>query len=62
VAQAAALATIAGHHSELPPNVVQVIEAGPVQPASALAHAIISVASGPKEICSSPSMRCAREA
>ena len=28
------------------------IEAGPVQPTSALAHAIISVASGPKKIAS----------
>ena len=43
--QAAALATIAGHHSELPANVVQVIEAGPVQPTSALAHAIIRIVS-----------------
>ena len=50
--QAAVLATIAGHHSELPPNVAQVIEAGPVQPTAALAHAIISVASGPREIAS----------
>ena len=50
--QAAALATIAGYTSELPPNVTQMIEAGPVQPTSALAHAIISVASGPREIAS----------
>ena len=50
--QAAALATIAGHLSELPPNVAQAIDAGPVQPTAALAHAIISVASGPKEIAS----------
>jgi DNA-binding SARP family transcriptional activator len=50
--QAAVLATIAGHHSELPPNVAQAIDAGPVQPTAALAHAIISVANGPKEIAS----------
>jgi hypothetical protein len=50
--QAAALAAIAGYHSELPPNVTQLIEAGPVGPVSALAHAIISVASGPNQIAS----------
>jgi hypothetical protein len=50
--QAAALAAIAGHHCELPPNVAQAIGADPVQPTSALAHAIISVSSGPEEIAS----------
>jgi len=50
--QAAALAAIAGYRSELPPDVTQMIEAGPAQPTSALAHAIISVAGGPREIAS----------
>ena len=50
--QAAALAAIAGYTSELPPNVAQAIDAGPVQPTAVLAHAIISVASGPREIAS----------
>ena len=50
--QAAVLATIAGHHAELPPIVAQAIEAGPVQLTFYLAHAIVSVASGPREIAS----------
>ncbi|MGI8506854.1 MAG: ATP-binding protein [Solirubrobacteraceae bacterium] len=50
--QAAVIATIAGHHSELPPGVPQAIEAGPVQPSRHLAHAIISVVNGPKHVAS----------
>jgi hypothetical protein len=50
--QAAVLATIAGHLSQLPPLVAQAIEAGPVHPTLRLAHAIISVATGPKEVAS----------
>ncbi len=50
--QAAVLATIAGHHAELPPIVAQAIDAGPVQLTFHLAHAIVSVASGPREIAS----------
>jgi len=46
--QAAVLATIAGHHAELPPIVGQAIGAGPVKLTYHLAHAIVSVASGPK--------------
>jgi hypothetical protein len=48
--QAAVLATIAGHHAELPPIVAQAISAGPVQLTFHLAHAIVSVASGPRNI------------
>jgi DNA-binding SARP family transcriptional activator len=47
--QAAVLATIAGHHAELPPIVAQAIEAGPVKLTYHLAHAI---ASGPKQVAS----------
>ncbi len=50
--QAAVLATIAGHLSELPPLVAHTIEAGPVHPTFRLAHAIISVGTGPKEVAS----------
>ena len=50
--QAAVIATIAGHHSELPPIVAEAIEAGPVQPSFLLAHAIVSVANGPKRVAS----------
>jgi hypothetical protein len=52
VGQAAVIATIAGHYSELPPIVAQAIEAGPVQPSFHLAHAIVSVANGPKRVAS----------
>src|SRR5580658_1779629 len=45
--QAAVLATIAGHRTELPPIVTQAIEAGPVKLTYHLAHAI---ASGPKQV------------
>ena len=48
--QAAVLATIAGHRAELPPIVVQAIGAGPVKLTYRLAHAIVSVASGPKQV------------
>jgi DNA-binding SARP family transcriptional activator len=48
--QAAVIATIAGHHSQLPPVVAQAIEAGPVRPSFHLAHAIISVVNGPKRV------------
>jgi hypothetical protein len=47
--QAAVLATIAGHRTELPPIVTQAIEAGPVKLTYHLAHAI---ASGPKQVAS----------
>jgi DNA-binding SARP family transcriptional activator len=47
--QAAVLATIAGHHAELPPIVAQAIEAGPVKLTFHLAHAI---ASGPEQVAS----------
>ncbi len=50
--QAAVLATIAGHHAELPPIVAQAIGAGPVKLTYHLAHAIVSVASGPKQVAS----------
>ena len=50
--QAAVLATIAGHHAELPPVVAEAIGAGPVQLTFYLAHAIVSVASGPREVAS----------
>ena len=50
--QAAVLATIAGHHPELPPIVAEAIGAGPVQLTFYLAHAIVSVASGPREVAS----------
>jgi DNA-binding SARP family transcriptional activator len=50
--QAAVLATIAGHHAELPPFVAEAIETGPVQLTFRLAHAIVSVASGPREVAS----------
>ena len=50
--QAAVLATIAGHHAELPPLVAEAIGAGPVQLTFYLAHAIVSVASGPTEVAS----------
>jgi hypothetical protein len=46
------LATIAGHHAELPPFVAEAIETGPVQLTFRLAHAIVSVASGPREVAS----------
>ena len=48
--QAAVLATIAGHRAELPPTVAQAIGAGPVKLTYRLAHAIVSVASGPKQV------------
>ena len=48
--QAAVLATIAGHHADLPPIVAEAIGAGPVQLTFYLAHAIVSVASGPREV------------
>jgi DNA-binding SARP family transcriptional activator len=47
--QAAVLATIAGHHAELPPIVAHAIEAGPVKLTYHLAHAI---ASGPEQVAS----------
>ena len=50
--QAAVLATIAGHHAELPPIVAEAICAGPVQLTFYLAHAIVSMASGPREVAS----------
>ena len=50
--QAAVLATIAGHRAELPPVVAEAIGAGPVQLTFYLAHAIVSVASGPREVAS----------
>ena len=50
--QAAVLATIAGHRAELPPIVAQAIKAGPVKLTYRLAHAIVSVASGPKQVAS----------
>jgi len=50
--QAAVLATIAGYHAELPPIVAQAIEAGPVKLTYHLAHAIVSVASGPRQVAS----------
>ena len=48
--QAAVLASIAGHRAELPPTVAQAIGAGPVKLTYRLAHAIVSVASGPKQV------------
>ena len=48
--QAAVLAIIAGHRAELPPTVAQAIGAGPVKLTYRLAHAIVSVASGPKQV------------
>ncbi len=47
--QAAVLATIAGHHAELPPIAPQAIGAGPVKLTYHLAHAI---ASGPEQVAS----------
>ncbi|HEY7936566.1 MAG TPA: hypothetical protein VID26_05490, partial [Candidatus Limnocylindrales bacterium] len=46
--QAAVLAAIAGHRSELPPAIAQAVEAGPVELTSRLAHAIVSVAGHPE--------------
>jgi DNA-binding SARP family transcriptional activator len=46
--QAAVLATIAGYRAELPPFVTQAIETGPVKLTFRLAHAIVSVANGPR--------------
>ena len=46
--QAAVLAAIAGHRSELPPAIAQAIEAGPVELTSRLAHVIVSVAGDPE--------------
>ena len=51
--QAAVLAAIAGHRSELPPAIAQAVEAGPVELTSRLAHAIVSVTGhpeGPREV------------
>jgi hypothetical protein len=45
--QAAVLAAIAGHRSELPPAIAQAVEAGPVELTSRLAHVIVSVAGDP---------------
>lgn len=50
--QAAVIATIAGHHAELPPVVARAIEAGPARPSAHLAHAIVSMANGPKKVAS----------
>ena len=46
--QAAVLAAIAGHRSELPPAIAQAVEAGPVELTSRLAHAIVSVTGHPE--------------
>ncbi len=48
--QAAVLATIAGYRAELPPFVMEAIEAGPVKLTFRLAHAIVSVAHGPRRV------------
>ena len=46
--QAAVLAAIAGHRSELPPAIAQAVEAGPVELTSRLAHVIVGVAGDPE--------------
>jgi hypothetical protein len=46
--QAAVLAAIAGHRSELPPAIARAVEAGPVELTSRLAHVIVSVAGDPE--------------
>ena len=48
--QAAVLATIAGYRAELPPFVAEAIETGPVKLTFRLAHAIVSVANGPRGV------------
>ena len=54
--QAAVLAAIAGHRSELPPAIAQAVEAGPVELTSRLAHAIVSVAGTPRAAGRSPAI------
>ena len=50
--QAAVLATIAGYHAQLPPFVAEAIKTGPVKLTFRLAHAIVGVANGPREVAS----------
>ena len=46
--QAAVLAAIAGHRSELPPAIARAVEAGPVELTSRLAHVIVGVSGDPE--------------
>lgn len=50
--QAAVIAAIAGHRTDLPAEIAQAVETGPNRPSAQLAHAVIAASSGTRQLAS----------